>query len=166
MNLPCRFFLLQCLGIASCDATAAVTLDVADQRAIHSTALDYAQGWYEGDRERMAQSLHDSLAKRIQVTDDAGDRRLQDMDKQRLLAGNRPENAARFADAPRRAEIEILDGFGNVASVKLTMDGWVDYMHLVRTGRGEWRIVNVLWELLPADAASAAGKVDDGPGEG
>ena len=45
--------------------------------------------------------------------------------------------------------MEILDGFGHVATVKLRMDGWVDYMHLAEVPGEGWKIVNVLWELEP-----------------
>ena len=31
---------------------------------------------------------------------------------------------------------------------KAVMSGWIDYMHLAKWN-GEWKIVNVLWELKP-----------------
>ena len=42
-------------------------------------------------------------------------------------------------------DVTILDVMGNAATVKLEMAGWVDYMHLAKTG-DRWLIVNVLWE--------------------
>ncbi|MBL8299749.1 MAG: nuclear transport factor 2 family protein [Rhodanobacteraceae bacterium] len=126
-----------------------VMLGESDQAAVRAAAGDYAQGWYSGDRERMARSLHENLAKRAYLRDKSGKRQLDQMDKATLLAGNKPENAQRYAKAKKRAEVEILDGFGNAATVKLTMDGWVDYLHLVRDSDGEWRILNVLWEPTP-----------------
>lgn len=33
--------------------------------AIRQTALDYIEGWYEGNAERMERALHPELAKRI-----------------------------------------------------------------------------------------------------
>ncbi|HSX61309.1 MAG TPA: nuclear transport factor 2 family protein [Tahibacter sp.] len=126
-----------------------VELGESDQAAVHAAALDYAQGWYAGDRERMARSLHDDLAKRAYLRDKSGKRQLDQMDKTRLLAGNTPANAQRYAKAAKRADVEILDGVGNAATVKLRMDDWVDYLHVVRGSDGEWRIINVLWEPLP-----------------
>jgi hypothetical protein len=124
-----------------------IELGESDQAAIQVAATDYAEGWYSGDRERMARALHDKLAKRAYLRDKGSrERRLSELDKAALLAGNVPENAQRHAKAPRRADVEILDGFGNVATVKLRMDGWVDYLHLVRGNDREWRIINVLWE--------------------
>jgi hypothetical protein len=43
-------------------------------------------------------------------------------------------------------DVRILDIFENAASVRATMSGWVDYMHMARWN-GRWVIVNVLWEL-------------------
>src|SRR5262245_51395748 len=37
----------------------------ADAAAIKQVALDYAEGWYDGDAERMQMALHPELAKRI-----------------------------------------------------------------------------------------------------
>ena len=97
----------------------------------------------------MARALHEKLVKRAYLRDATRQRQLSELDKAGLLAGNVPQNAQRYATAPKRADVEILDGVGNAATVKLRMDGWVDYMHLVRDSDGEWRIINVLWEPLP-----------------
>src|ERR1043166_3007167 len=36
-----------------------------DESAIRKTALDYIEGWYEGDATRMESALHPELAKRM-----------------------------------------------------------------------------------------------------
>src|SRR5437870_4156387 len=41
----------------------------ADSTAIKATALNYIEGWYEGNSERMEHALHPELAKRIVTTD-------------------------------------------------------------------------------------------------
>lgn len=41
----------------------------ADSAAVRASALDYAEGWYEGSSERMARALHPELVKRIVVWD-------------------------------------------------------------------------------------------------
>src|SRR5215207_8801778 len=43
----------------------------ADTTAIRAAALDYAEGWYAGDADRMARALHPELVKRIVVGDTA-----------------------------------------------------------------------------------------------
>jgi len=44
----------------------------SDLDAIRATAMDYADGWYSGDAERMAQALHPSLVKRTLMKDGEG----------------------------------------------------------------------------------------------
>ena len=145
-----RLILAAVLALAAPSVSAAaVDLPADAQAAIRAAALDYAQGWYAGDRERMARSLHDTLAKRAWLPDREGARRYDAIDKAGLVARTAPSHRERYAASPKRAEVEILDGFGHVATVKLTMDGWVDYMHLADVPGEGWKIVNVLWELEP-----------------
>jgi len=40
-----------------------------DQAAIRQTTLDYIEGWYSGDGQRMERALHPELAKRMVSTD-------------------------------------------------------------------------------------------------
>lgn len=120
----------------------------ADSAAIRRAALDYVEGWYEGNGERMERAVHPELAKRIVITDSLRRSRLDQMGASRLVYGTR---AGGGKDTPRerqQKDVVILDIFGNAASVRATMSGWVDYMHLARFS-GEWKIVNVLWELKP-----------------
>jgi hypothetical protein len=44
-----------------------------------------------------------------------------------------------------RIDVDILNINNRVASVKLTTDGWINYMHLYKTEKKEWKIINVLW---------------------
>lgn len=126
-----------------------VELGESDQAAVRVAAADFAEGAYEGDRARLERALHERLVKRAYLPGKGRARRLDEVDKAALLERNTPQNAARPAKAPKRAEIEILDGVGNIAAVKLRMDGWVDYLHLVRGEDGEWRVVDVLGEPVP-----------------
>ena len=75
-----------------------------------------------------------------------GASRLQSMGAQQLIEGTRRGFGRDTPEAERRRDVTILDIFGNVASVRADMSGWIDYMHMARWN-GEWRIVNVLWEL-------------------
>ncbi len=116
-----------------------------DSDAIRQAALDYIEGWYAGDAERMERSLHPDLVKRIVETrrgrsaiGQMGTAELVDMTAE---GGGRSTPAER-----RRTDVTILDVFGNTASVRVDADAWIDYMHLARFD-GEWKIVNVLWEL-------------------
>ena len=121
----------------------------ADSTAIRATALDYVEGWYEGSAERMSRALHPELVKRIVVSDTATRRSvLQNMGASALVNGARHGWGKETPDDRRQKDVTILDIFGNAASVKAVMAGWIDYLHLARWN-GQWRIVNVLWELKP-----------------
>lgn len=139
-----RIFLAAALLLAAAPAGAQTA---ADSAAIRATALDYAQGWYTGSAERMGRALHPRLAKRISVQRE-GQWQLQEMNAQELTSAAGQGGGTRTPEAQRQADVQILDIFGNTASVRLTMSGWVDYMHMARVD-GRWQIVNVLWELKP-----------------
>lgn len=118
----------------------------ADSAAIRAAALDYIEGWFAGDAERMARALHPELVKRIVVTDEATGRDLIDgMGVSKLVEGTRRGYGAEVPIEARRTGVSILDVTGQAASVKLDAGPWVDFMHLVRVN-GEWKILNVLWE--------------------
>ena len=121
----------------------------ADSAAIRATALDYVEGWYEGNAERMGRALHPELVKRIVVSDTAtGKSVLESMGASALVNGTRHGYGKRTPKDRQQKEVRILDIFGNAASARATMADWIDYMQLARVD-GRWVIVNVLWEQKP-----------------
>jgi hypothetical protein len=143
-------------------AVAALTLlggwpagaqSAADSAAIRAAALDYIEGWYAGDAERMERALHPDLAKRIVRVDPASGRaRVDHMGALQLVQGTRAAHGRETPPGAQRKDVTILDVFGNAASVKVVAADWVDYLHLGRVG-DRWLIVNVLWELKPRPEA-------------
>jgi hypothetical protein len=121
----------------------------ADSSAIRATALDYVEGWYEGDGERMARAVHPELVKRIVVSDSATKRSVIDnMGATALVNGARRGWGKETPAARRQKDVTILDIFGNAASVKAVMADWIDYLQIAKVD-GRWVIVNVLWEQKP-----------------
>ncbi len=51
----------------------------ADSTAIVAAALDYLEGWYEGNTDRMDRALHSDLAKRVVMSTADGRTELQHM---------------------------------------------------------------------------------------
>lgn len=122
--------------------------EAADSAAIRATALDYIEGWFAGDVERMERALHPELVKRILVTDQETGRDWVDgMGMTKLVEGTRHGFGREIPEDARRTDVTILDITGRAASVKVDAGPWVDYMHLVREN-GEWKILNVLWEVV------------------
>lgn len=120
----------------------------ADAAAIKQTALDYIEGWYEGNPERMEKALHPELAKRIVRTNQEGNSRLDQMSAMSLVLGTRRGGGKQTPKEKQQKEVTILDVFENAASVKIVASDWIDYLHMAKSN-GRWVIVNVLWELKP-----------------
>ncbi len=130
-------------------AAPAAAQTAGDSAAIRATALDYAEGWYTGDAERMGRALHPELVKRIVVADTAtGKSVLQNMGASALVNGTRHGYGKTTPRDKQQKDVTILDIFGNAASAKAVMADWVDYMQLAKVD-GRWVIVNVLWEKKP-----------------
>ncbi len=116
--------------------------------AIKRAALDYAEGWYEADPEKMERALHPDLAKRVVQVDPRTKReKIEHMSALTLIQYTRGR-AGRPKAEKQQKDVTILDVYGNTACVKLVMNGWIDYLHVARIN-GQWKIVNVLWELKP-----------------
>lgn len=61
-----------------------------------------------------------------------------------MLAATREGRGCATPPNRRSVVVAVLDAFKNIASVKVTSDPYVDYVHLAKLGR-RWLIVNVLW---------------------
>src|SRR5262249_39415482 len=139
-------FLARCLG-GRAEPKTNTPADESD--AIKRAALDYIEGWYEGDARRMENALHPELAKRIVHTDPKTQKsRLDQMSALTLLPGTRPGGGKASGPDKRQKDVVILDQFENAASVKVVAADWVDYLRVARYN-GRWVIVNALWELKP-----------------
>lgn len=119
-----------------------------EREAIKRTALNYAEGWYEGNAEKMESALHPDLAKRIVRTNEKGQSGLGQMSAMSLVQGTRGGSGKQTPLAEQQKDVTILDVTGGAATVKLEMRDWVDYMHIGKFN-GRWVIINVLWEMKP-----------------
>jgi hypothetical protein len=113
-----------------------------DHAAIEAAVLDYFEGWFDGDVERMRRALHPGLAKRtLRPTG------LDNFTAEQMI-GWTGEGRGRELDVPDRAiEIEIADVDDGIASVVVHSAVYVEYVHLVRVDDG-WKIVNALWRRV------------------
>lgn len=128
---------------------AQTNVSETDKAAIKQTALDYIEGWYEGNAERMERALHPELAKRIVRTNPQnGQSRLDQMSALALVQGTRRGFGKQTPKDKQQKDVIILDVYGNTASVKIIASDWIDYLHIAKSN-GRWVIVNVLWELKP-----------------
>lgn len=109
--------------------------DAGDRELVRRAALDYFEGWFDGDAERMDRALHPELVKRY-----AGD--LTPVTKEQMVEATRQGAGRR--DADRDVEIEVVEVYGEIASAIVRSAPYREYLHLVRTPDG-WRIASTLY---------------------
>lgn len=144
-NLCLLFVLVMFASLAQAQTTASNP----DAAAIRQTALDYIEGWYEGNAERMERALHPELAKRIVRTNPQNKQsRLDQMSAMSLVQGTRRGGGSNTPKERQQKDVTILDVYEGAASVKIVASEWIDYLHMGKFN-GRWVIVNVLWELKP-----------------
>ncbi len=114
---------------------------------ITQAVKNYIIAQHETNETPMDKALHEKLAKRTFWKNSQGSEFIMETSRQTMLkvAKNYNENGTQFPKSPR-IDIEVFDIDQRVASVKLTADDWIDYMHLIKTEKGQWKILNVLWQ--------------------
>ena len=123
--------------------------DEDESDAIKKIALDYIEGWYAGDAARMERALQSELAKRMVSTDAmTGRSLLNQMSAMTLVQRTREGIGKKIPEDRQLKEVTILDRFNNAAVVKVGASDWIDYLEVAKFN-GEWKIINVLWELKP-----------------
>lgn len=115
----------------------------SDRAAILATAADYIESWVQGDADRMARCLHPELRKRAPWADPT-----------KHVEALNEDTWASMVDATRDGygtkldpgyTSELLDAYGDVATVAVLSAAYIDYLHVVRVG-ATWKIANVLWQ--------------------
>ena len=117
-----------------------------DSLLVEKVCKNYLEGWYSGDANKMATALHNNLIKRrkIVLKETGGDLISQatanDMIEYTKAKYGLKENTT------DDIEINILDIYNEIATVKTVTRDFVDYIHLVKFN-DEWKILNVLWDV-------------------
>ena len=125
-----------------------------DSMAIKTTALDYIEGYFYNDGNRMKKALHPELVKRsIQKTKDGTEFVLNlGASYMVMRAANNTNRHAANPDGPIESIVEIYDIVGNAATVKVSTNQYdfIDYLHVGKYNN-EWKIINVFWANLPKE---------------
>src|SRR5690348_15801508 len=119
----------------------------ADTAAIRQTALDYIDGWYSGDADRMERATQTHVDKRLVYTDKEGHSRLVDRTDEALIQSTR----SAVGKIPRdhwRDSVTVLSVFGNDAVVRIDATSWVDFLEEIKWN-GSWQLIKVIWENRP-----------------
>jgi hypothetical protein len=113
---------------------------VTDESAIEATVLDYFEGWFDGDAERMERALHPQLAKRA-----LRDGKLSESPATQMIEATAAGMGKQQDPGERRIEIEVVDIYPPIAAAVVHSNVYREYVHLVQTESG-WKIANALWE--------------------
>lgn len=122
----------------------AQTTDV--ERAIVATALDYYEGWFDGEPARMERALHPELVKRSLAEDGVSVETISSREMVEATA----KGIGLTRDPGKQArgiQIHVDHVYEEIATVAVTSAIYVDYLQLARTSDG-WKIVNVLWDRV------------------
>lgn len=111
-----------------------------DIEGVMTAALDYIEGYIEGNAERHARAYHPECIKRRYATDeDSG------IDELVVLS---PRMMADYAALSQMSDCDtevIIDAISeDIASVRVYSCRWVDFLHVVKA-RGEWKLFHVTW---------------------
>ena len=129
----------------------------AERIAIEQAAMDYIEGWYEGNAERMERALHPELVRRAMIPDAEGKEYFQNLTKPDIIRAAEGGGGNKFPAAERKIEIKVLDIYKSIATVRVDSGSFIDFLHLGKT-EGGWKIVNALW--LPNVKERKAVRVD------
>jgi hypothetical protein len=111
----------------------------SDEDAVVRCILDYFEGWFEADPERMRRALHPGLAKRALDGD-----RLDEDTAQGMIALTAAGRGREHDSEARRIDVRVVETHGDIATAIVDSHAYREYLHLARTDDG-WRIVNALW---------------------
>ncbi len=138
-------FIFMILSLISSRGFAQNILKISnDSLAVISAALDYADGFYSGDAERMERALHPDLNKVCPVTmTQTGKSYLMYSTFSGLIELTRAKAGA-LPEAKRKIRVDVLKMNDNVACARIMSANFNDYLQLVKIDE-QWKIINALW---------------------
>lgn len=122
---------------------------VSDSLKINNVCLDYLEGWYSGDAERMEKALHQNLVKRrIVVLKQTGGNLINQVTSDDMIEYTKAGFGKHESEEMIKNEIDIdiMHIYKGIAMAKAISKDYVDYLHIGKFN-GEWKIVNVLWDI-------------------
>ena len=114
-----------------------------DTEAVVATALDYFEGWYDGDVARVDRALHAALSKRG-VDQVLGEGPAVTTKERMLELAAQGAGVADKTDDP--IDVSVADVHDDIATAVVRSAQYREYLHLVRTAEG-WKIASALWQL-------------------
>jgi Putative lumazine-binding len=114
------------------------------EAAIIAAALDYYDGWFDAEPDRMERALHRGLVKRSLANDGLT---LETLTARQMIDWTAEGVGKEEDPGERNIEIRVDHVYGAIATMTVTSAIYIDYLQLIDTPEG-WKIVNVLWAPL------------------
>jgi hypothetical protein len=134
--------------VAVAAAPAAQDQAAKEKEAVRQAALDYLEGIYNVQPERIERSVHTTLNKRGFYKKDASSPYVESpMTYEQLVKLAASWNKDGKRDTSIR-EITVLDVLDQTAVVKLKASWGIDYMFVGKFD-GKWKITQILWQSHP-----------------
>jgi hypothetical protein len=119
---------------------------MTEEAGVRAAVLDYVEGWFDGNAERMERALHPELVKRCRGLE-GDDPDVMETLTARDMIDATAEGVGRSEDAEdREIDVQITYLHGDLAAATCICHRYVDLLHLLRMPEG-WRSINAGWEL-------------------
>jgi hypothetical protein len=133
--------------LASCLMAQPKPSILLEREAILNVAQYYAEGCYEGKADRLNQVLHPEIVKRGLIPLPGTGKLVLDLVNRQGLMDSARAGISQSPKGRTKFQIRVLDISGNMASAKVISGKFVDYLQLGKLN-GEWRIINILTEII------------------
>lgn len=122
-----------------------------DRDAVRRAALDYLEGFYEGDSTKIVRSVRTDVRKIGYYTEQASPKYLsEEMSYQAMIEyTNNFRKRGRTTPATAPREVTVGEVNDQTATAKVVAWWGIDYLQLARYD-GRWMIVNVMWQSPPS----------------
>jgi Putative lumazine-binding len=126
---------------------------VSDRDGVKSAALDYIEGFYEGDTAKLVRSIRPEVYKYGFDWVGAEKRYVGEQMKWAEILGYARQFKAKGRTTPATApkKVDLLDVQDQTASAKVTAWWGTDYVLLAKYD-GKWMITHVLWQSPQASS--------------
>ena len=153
MNCRRIYFLAVCLCLLSsleCNRENDSLHSAKHDPALVQAALDYMEGWFEGDTIRVERILHPRFIRRIAGLTVNGDDFFFNNTREEFLEMTRRVGDRATPEDKRNIHLQVLDQALTTASVRVNSAYYTEYLSMTKMSDG-WKVVNVLWENVPND---------------
>ncbi|MFN0727971.1 nuclear transport factor 2 family protein [Polaribacter gochangensis] len=120
-----------------------------DKQLITKACMNYLEGFYEGNTDKLKASLKPTLHKfgfwKSEKTNKYGKASYMTFEGALKFAKN-VEARKNYAKKGSPKIVEILDLMDKIAAVKVTAYWGTDYMFLAKQENGNWMIEQVIWQ--------------------